>query len=476
MRADDSATRFDIVPWFHGRILDMSEGSSKTFPHFISHIDCGIAEADKCGIFADGSMDGVFSSYLLHLLAESERGPTLKEWARIVRDGGHIVIHIPEGSIGYPELVALIEATGRGFDVVHYERRDDGAALFAFRLMASGKHRSHLAPAPEKTCAVVRLGAFGDLIQASSILPHLKAAGYHITFYCSDHGHPVIEHDPHVDRFIIQGRDEMPPNYLGAFWEHEKKKYYRWINLSESVEGSLLAAPGSSAWGWPNAVREKRMDRNYLEFTHEIAEVPPPYRPMFYATPDEKLWAREKARSYGKRNILWSLSGSSVHKTWPHLDSVVAAILLLYPDVHIVMVGDDLCQVLEAGWQNEKRVHRRSGEWTIRQSMAFAQVADLIIGTETGLLNAAGMMDTPKIVTLSHSSEEMLTKHWKNAIALSQPKGAGCPMQPCRMLHQNWSACMRNEDGSAQCQHEITPEMMMAAVASFMGKPQLKVA
>lgn len=316
-------------------------------------------------------------------------------------------------------------------------------------------------------CAVVRYGAFGDVIQASSILPWLHER-FHVTMYVSDHGYPVIQHDPHVDRFIIQGRDEVPPAILGEFWDYERKKYDKWVNLSESVEGTLLAAPGSSRFNWPNEVRAKYCDVNYIEFTHELAGVPPPYRPKFYATESEKAWAKEKARSYGKRNILWSLSGSSVHKTWPHLDSIIATLMLGYRDVHVVLVGDEVSQVLEAGWGKEKRVHCRSGEWSIRQSMAFAEVSDLIIGTETGLLNAAGFLEVPKIVTLSHSSEEMLTKYWKNTIALKQPRG--CPKHPCRQLHMDWSDCNKHESGTALCQFSIGPDQMMEAIIKVLGR------
>jgi len=134
-------------------------------------------------------------------------------------------------------------------------------------------------------------------------------------------------------------------------------------------------------------------------------------------------------------------------------------------------VGDDVCKILEVGWEKEPRVHCQSGEWTIRQSMAFAEVADLIIGSETGLLNAAGSMDAPKIVTLSHSSEEMLTKHWKNAIPLRQPSGVGCERQPCRQLHQTWEYCNKHEPtGTALCQASISASMMWDAIASVMEK------
>jgi ADP-heptose:LPS heptosyltransferase len=122
-----------------------------------------------------------------------------------------------------------------------------------------------------------------------------------------------------------------------------------------------------------------------------------------------------------------------------------------------------------------------AGKWSIRQSMSFAEVSDLIIGTETGLLNAAGYLDAAKIVTLSHSSEEMLTKHWKNAIALNQPAGVGCIKHPCRQLHgasgtSPWMECPAHEDDQmkvALCQYHVTADMMWGAVRQVLGAERM---
>ena len=458
--------RWELVPYFHGRVLEIGCDRSKAFPHFLGGEECGVNDPAKLDLFASKSLDAIFSPYVLASFDVARLPAIFAEWARVVKQGGHIVLYLPKDKFTKEQVVSAVRCPLIDF------QEDEKASFFVFRLGKAVEKK-----AEGKTCAVVRYGAFGDCIQASSILPWLKEQGYHITFYCSDHGHPVIKNDPNIDRFIIQGKDEVPPEVLGDFWDYEKKKYDKWINLSESVEGTLLATPGRSNHAWPNSARAKHMDVNYIEFTHEIAEVPPPYRPKFYSTLEERAWARKQANQFGRRNILWSLSGSSVHKAWPWLDAVIARIMLTYKDVDVVLVGDELSQILETGWQKESRVHCKSGKWSIRESMAFAEVADLIIGTETGLLNAAGSMDTPKIVTLSHSSEEMLTKHWKNVTALKQPEGKGCPIQPCRLLHYNWDHCMKHEEtGTAMCQKEIDPEMMWEAVVKVLGQPQRMVA
>ena len=504
--------RWEIVPYFYGRVLDIGCGAYKCFPHFIG-VDNGhhwgpqgvdvVAEATDMSLFADTSCDTVFSSHLLEHIAYEDVPKALSEWMRVLKTGGHLILYLPDedqypkvGEYGanadhkwncnYDKVIAAMDLLKFGWDLIDYQSRaetDEYSLYFVFRKKDCGRDFSWKGPKPEKTAAVVRYGAQGDMIQMSSILPWLKEQGYHVTVYCqAGIGYEVAKSDPHVDRFIIQGKDMIPPQFLPEFFDYTRRKYDKWINLCESVEATLLASPGRVQYEWPNELRAKYLDRNYLEWTHELAGVPPPYRPKFYSTTAEKIWAKEKARSYGKRNILWSLAGSSGHKVWPHLDAVIAGIMLQYPDTHVVTVGDESCQILEFGWEDEKRVHRMSGRWSIRESMAFAEQADLIIGTETGLLNAAGHMDVPKIITLSHSSEEMLTKHWKNVTALKQPKGVGCGKYPCRQLHgamgvSPWADCPQEETtGTALCQFHVTPKMMFDAIASVLDGEKRMVA
>ena len=88
----------------------------------------------------------------------------------------------------------------------------------------------------QKTCAVIRLGAIGDALIASSIYPSLKDAGFHVTLYCqSGAGYEVVKHDPHIDRFIIQEVSEMHHQTVHPSRKTIKGK--RWT----SIKGLILA-------------------------------------------------------------------------------------------------------------------------------------------------------------------------------------------------------------------------------------------
>lgn len=497
-----SQIRWETIPYFHGRVLDIGCGRFKCFPHWIG-VDEGDlpwnvkAKPTDLSLFATQSCDAVFSAHLLQRLDYESVPAVLREWCRTIRTGGHLMLYLPDAAqvkkqegwqwdCTLDAVLAAMQGVS-GWDLIDYQVRavdDEFSMFFVFRIAAAGeREQSWKAPKPAKTCAVVRYGAIGDMVQMSSILPWLKDEGYHITVYCQDGaGYEVIRSDPHVDRFIVQGKDEVPPQFLEEFWTYTKKKYHKWVNLCESVECTLLASPGRVQFDWPNHVRAKYLNRNYLEWTHELAGVPPPYHPKFHSTATEREKARWLARKWGRKNILWSLSGSSGHKVWPHVDAVIARIMLAWPDVHVVLVGDDFCKVLEVGWEKEPRVHCKSGEWSIRETLAFCEVADVVVGTETGVLNAAGHMDCVKIIMLSHSSEEMLTKHWRRTVALNQPKGVGCAKHPCRQLHGGgnadpWLDCPQEKvTGTALCQYSIDPDMVWGAVLASVGVPERMVA
>ena len=317
---------------------------------------------------------------------------------------------------------------------------------------------------PDKSVLVCRFGAFGDLLQASSVLAGLKQQGYHVTLMCSPPGDSVVKHDPNIDAFMVLDKDQVPNLNLADFWKFQAKRFTKFVNLSESVEGTFLALPGRTQHTWSHEVRRKLLDHNYLEFQHMLAEVPHKPQVRFYATLEEKAWARTQRERMGRRVVLWSLAGSSVHKTNAGLDPVIARTLVEHPDTEFVLVGGPETKMLEAGWENEKRVHCRAGVWSIRQTLAFVDMADCIVGPETGVLNAGACLPIPKVVFMSHSSVNQLTRDWINTTSLVANQ-KDVPCSPCMTLHYGWQHCWKDEEsGTAMCQKFITPDMIYAAI------------
>ena len=139
--------------------------------------------------------------------------------------------------------------------------------------------------------------------------------------------------------------------------------------------------------------------------------------------------------------------------------------MLECPRAKVVFVGDTACQLLEEGWEEEPRVIRRSGVWSIRESLAFVQVADCVVGPETGVLNAAGFLDVPKVIMLSHSSKENLTRDWKRTTVLT---AQGLPCQPCHRLHYGDRYCHVEPDSrAALCAFGIDPGRVFEAIRGY---------
>lgn len=507
-QCDETAkVRWELVPYTRGRGLDVGCGPVQAFPHFTRVDNCkdvemfGIpivpdirAEADDLGMFASQSMDFVFSAHTLEHIKDYKA--CLREWWRLLKQAGHLVLYLPHKDF-YPnvgtkganpdhvhdflpqDIIDAMKEIG-GWEMLENQVRSEANEYSFFQVYKKLSHANrHIMtcdkPKPAKTCAIIRYGAWGDAIQMSSILPALKAEGYHITLYTVPRALEVIKHEPLIDKIVLQDHEQVPNAWLGDYWNYLRPRYDRFINLSESVEASMLAMPERIEYTWPKEARHMVMNANYWEFTHAIAGVPYT-KPLsrFVATDEEKAWAKkEKIKFQADPLIMWVLRGSSLHKVWSGgedkdtdatgFDSIVARILLQWPRAKIVTCGDELSKkVIETPWVNEARVLKRSGVWSIRETMAMAAVCDMVIGPETGVMSAVAMEPMRKIVFLSHSTVENLTRDWVNTLALEP---VNTPCWPCHKLVYKWEQCKQDgESGIAACQASIKPAVVWDAI------------
>lgn len=489
---------WEVAKYLRGRGVDLGAGEFRVLPHVITVDNCNhnkfgydirpdvYSDCDKLEIFGSATLDFVYSSHLLEHIEDTRAA--LKEWWRVLKQGGYLILYLPH-KLFYPNVGQpganpdhkhdfmpedIIKQMPDGWDLVEKQDRNEGeeySFLLVFKKI-NGKRRieSWANPRPAKTACVVRYGAYGDLMQASSVFAGLKQQGYHVTLFSSLPGADVVKHDPHIDDLVLFDRDQVPNANLVDFWNYQRKKFDKFVNLSESVEGTLLAMTGRAVHAMPPQVRHALMNVNYLDFQHDIAEVPRVNQCWFYATEEEKAWAKKlRARCPGPV-VLWALAGSAVHKTWPYLDEALASILVNYPTTTVVLTGGADSVILESGWENEPRVWKTSGKWTIRQTLAFLAECDVVIGPETGVLSAAAFMPMRKIVFLSHSTHENLTRDWANCVALTS-RGTVCPgrgadvVPACHILHYSFEHCKQDQrTGCAQCQADLGMEQVWPVI------------
>lgn len=467
-----SEFKYEIAEYLSGTVLEIGPGP-KSFPQLLKVGTPGIDESpdirvedagDLSLVIEDGSCDALVIRSSLS--SRKDYPASLKDWWRCVKDGGYLIVQLNYGDETAKRVTEAMRQAGPSWDVVRREHPidEDRPGVMVFRKTGEGHTHSWIAAEkhrPKKSVCLCRFGGFGDMIQTANLFPELKRQGFHITVMTTPKGKDIIRDDPHVDSWFLLDTDQVPNHELGLFWRCIAKRYTRFVNLSESVEGTFLAMPGRANHAWPHAVRHQRMNENYLEFAADLAGIPYVSDAKFFPTPEETARAKDRLLP-GGYNVVFALAGSSIHKFYPHQDAVIARILLEKPECRIFLVGDEACKILEVGWENEPRVVCLSGEMNIRDTLALAQVADVVVGCETGVLNAVAFEDNRKICLLSHSSHENLTKHWKNTAALA-PAGLSC--YPCHRLHYGSEFCHQDKDtGAALCAQMIPPDEVFGAL------------
>lgn len=506
-----------VIPYTQGKCLDIGCGFSKVWPSLIgidSCFDYGgqrpesvdvVGEGTDLSLFANETMDGVFSSHFLEHVIDYKA--CLKEWWRVIKPGGHLTLYLPHKNL-YPnigteganpdhkhdymprDIIEAMRDIAPSWTLMEDETREKGNEYSFFQVYRKTTDGRHLAdvwqrnPNGKKRALVIRYGAIGDAVIAASVLPLLKKEGFYITFNGEHKTVGVLKHDPHIDEFLIQGKDFVPNVQLGAYWKQIELdgRYDYILNLCESIEGPLLALPDRLNGKYRAEAKAKLMDKNYLEHTHDIAGVPHEFHQKFYYTAEELAWAKNQRKGLDGPVVALVLNGSSHHKAYPWMD-IICAWLVEKTPAHVFLIGDNSSgkQLQDAILKNMRengnstaRVYGMCEHWSLREDLTFCQVADCVVGPETGPMNCVAMEKMPKVIMLSHSSHENLTKHWKNTKVLTPTKST-CPCYPCHLLHYNWDNCVKVEETQAAlCASSIRPEDVFEAIVESLGAKRKK--
>jgi ADP-heptose:LPS heptosyltransferase/predicted SAM-dependent methyltransferase len=479
--------RYRAMPYANGCGLDVACGPWKVFANAIGIDGNAYVTADNRGpslamdcrtlpFFATGVFDYVFSSHFLEHVEHPQA--VLREWWRVVKEDGYLILYLPHRDLyprrGQPganpdhkhdfapeDIVRAMRGVGGGWMLLENEVRgeDDEYSFFQVYRKRSDQNQIDASERrrPEKTAAIVRPGNFGDAIWAVSIARQLKLEGYHVTAYVEAFGEEVLRHEPDIDRVICMNRAAVPETEWGKMWESETKRYDRWINLTQTVEVQLLSVPGSLNYHFPDATRRSICNRNYVEFMHEVAGVPYELGQRVSMTFPERQWARSEREKLRGRVLVLCNGGSTAPKWWPYAPAFAG--LLAELGVHVMVMGD--LKGLE--YPTGPFVHVSTG-WTIRQSIAFAQEADAVVGQETGVLNAVALENVAKVVMLTHSTAENLTRDWHRTIALH----GDVACYPCHRIHYTHQHCPQDETTkAAKCQAAIRIETVMEALRTL---------
>lgn len=312
-----------------------------------------------------------------------------------------------------------------------------------------------------KRALIIRLGAFGDCIMITPVLHYLKKQGYYIILNTNKRGMTVFKDDPVIDEFIKHNED-IPISKVVKHWEDLKKKVKHdlCINFSGSIEQNVALHPSQPQYIYPKNERKELCDKNYYDETIRWSKLPADKidkKPVLYFTKEAESGVQKHIKA-DKFNILWCLSGSGSNKVYPWTEYVMGEMLKNYPDVHIITVGDEKCQLLENIYAQmpTDRVTELAGKISMRESMCLTKFVDLVISPDTGVLHASGCYTTPKIGLLGHTTKENITKYFDSDYSIE----AKCDCAPCfRLIYRYDLQCpVHTLTKAALCMQSITPE------------------
>ena len=308
-----------------------------------------------------------------------------------------------------------------------------------------------------------RFGAWGDAIIMTCVFPVLKAQGWHITVNGGKRVLEVLRHNPHVDVFLEHDESIEPGDELNDYIKELGKGYDKSIDLSESIEGSLARVPWRDDFHKSQAERHAECNVNFYDRTLELCGCNEKGKTgeLWFSKMEEKLAKQQRKKYKGKFIVLWALSGSSAHKSYPFAEYIMSILLSKYDDIVIFQVGEGLCDVIAK--HNHPRAKDYCGVWPIRKSMIWTKYADLVVAPDTGVAHAAGCFDTPQILFLSSNTEEKLSKYFKNCTNLV----GDVECHPCHRLHYDLDHCVLDEIiGTPVCMSKLKGKDVLESIES----------
>ena len=498
--------RYRVASLCRGNGLDLNVRDEKIVPTALgickvrnpkADLALDVSANDGLGLFSDNQFDYVFDAHQLGDFSCTEA--ILKEWWRVIKPNGFLILYEQDrdyyplvGTPGADQLRrkdlywedawSILESFGNA-ELFSHSRHGDSNE-YSWQLVARKKFATTKKPSEvlrnvdlsgqvclprkkktDKEVLVVRYGAYGDTLWVTPVLSQLHRDGYYVVMNTTTKGAEVLKNNPNIDEFIIHHEHkDIPYEELENYWHLMGRSFEKVINLTKSCEGHLVKVEGSREFNWPKERRHAECNYNFQDRQMELAGYPDKkglVPEMYFSDIEEALVLNFVNARKDKFVIVWSMSGSGFHKTWPWSEYVAGELAMQFKDIEIITVGDEDCKILE--WQNPKTINK-CGVYTIRQSFILTKYANLVIGGDTGMINAASCFDTPKIVFLSTNTEENLTKYWKNTTTFHNED---CECYPChKLIYTN--TCPKGRFGVAPvCMEGIEPKAVLDAILKY---------
>ena len=498
--------RYRIASLCRGLGLDLNVRDEKIVPSAIgickvrnskADMVLDVSANDGLGLFSDNQFDYVFDAHQLGDFSCTEA--ILKEWWRVVKPGGFLILYeqdkdyyplvdtpgadkLRRKDLFWDDAWTILDSIGNA--ELFSATRHNEANEYSWQLVARKKFGVTTNPIEaliredyvgqvclprkkktDKEALVIRYGALGDTCWLTPVLSQLHSDGYHVVVNTTKKGAEVLKNNPYVGEFIVHSsHNDIPYEELEYYWQTLGRNFEKVVNLTKSCEGHLIKVEGSREYNWSKEMLHAECNYNFQDRVMELAGYPDKKGliPELYFSDIEIALAKTFVNAHrDKFVILWSMSGSGFHKTYPWSEYIASELCQQFGDIEIITVGDDDCKILE--WSNPHTINK-CGVYTVRQSFLLTKYANLVIGADTGLLNAASAFDTPKIIFMSTNTEENLCKYWKNTTALHNDD---CECYPCHKLIYSNNCPKGRFNAAPKCMEGIEPKVVLDVILKY---------
>jgi ADP-heptose:LPS heptosyltransferase len=321
---------------------------------------------------------------------------------------------------------------------------------------------------------LIRDAAIGDGLMITPALHDLHDKGYEVHVACKKIvGEAVYACNPYVHCLHRLERCE-------TMLERDQKidaikakiDPYLCFDMAGTCEGQFLYHSSCPEYFMGVELRRAlAADANYYEHINCRVLGCERTKPELHVSAIEsRFWTHLRASTLGNKYVQVQLMGSSFNKNYPWWPIVVKGLQELHPRLVVLLTGPPEATLLELACTehgcDESRLWATCGDerFTLRDALVSTKFVDLFIGPETGVTNAAGCFDTPKIVLLSHSNHRNLCDTWQNVYSIQAPVACS----PCYRIVGIGDPCdyiTEHEDeriaGALRCMAAIDPQSII---------------
>lgn len=299
---------------------------------------------------------------------------------------------------------------------------------------------------------IVRFGAYGDLLLASSTFPFLQQRYSPISIETTPNGTTLFVGDPRFKIVSVWTPDT----------EDETERYYQCLARWRDIEDDCIASGTKYLNFWssvenkcclyefcPDAKldrtdRESKYRLDFYESHFEIAEIKMPAgwfhsNTIHFTRAEEESCSKWAGKNRDYFRMMVAIGGSSRQKVFPTwLQSYCNSLIDQYPKLKIYLMGGH--ELAGDVWEYERTFSYVNGTGTnisYKQAVLMTKHADYVLGGETGLMIGAGMMGTPKTQLFTLTAKDQLVKYHLNDYSVQSK--ASC--SPCYIMAYSGTIC-----------------------------------